>query len=80
MQFLITVKLAKNPDHNPQKKVTANCPLDSDHECTDSTGEHHTFLFQRDGFWTADAIKLLWENRHPGVHVTRVESVVGVSI
>jgi len=42
MLFVVTVKLAKNPAHNPRDKQQGECPCAT--LCTDTTGEHHSFL------------------------------------
>jgi hypothetical protein len=60
--YLVTVKLPKNPAHNPRAKQTGPCPFSD--ECTDVTGEHHTFLTNAAG---------LAELRTGDTHVTRVE-------
>lgn len=62
--YLVTVKLPKNPAHNPRAKVTGQCPFSD--ECTDVTGEHHSFLTGADG---------LAALREEGTHVTRVERI-----
>lgn len=68
--FLITVKLPKNPEHNPREKKTGPCPV-SDLPCTDVTGEHHTFISDFPGA-TADEVRIHFADQY---HVTRVESV-----
>ncbi len=68
---IVTVKLPRNPAHNPREKVTGTCPLSHPDEpllCTDVTGEHHSIL-------TTTDVKLEWEEQ--GFHVTRVEEVSG---
>lgn len=60
--LLVTVKLPKNPDHDPRAKRTGPCPFS--HECTDVTGEHHTLMTGADG------LEALREN---GTHITRTE-------
>jgi hypothetical protein len=71
--FLITVKLPKNPEHDPKNKVTGKCPLSTNSECTDVTGQHHTIMNQVNNHVTADMIKESWTNN--GMHVTRIEEV-----
>lgn len=63
---LVTVKLPKNPRHDPKNKVTGICPVGFDHVCTDMTGEHHTIVVT-----SAAALRELSKS----VHVTRVETV-----
>jgi hypothetical protein len=67
--YIVTVKLAKNPEHDPSDKKTAACPASDGCGCTDSTGEHHSFIAlggditEVQATWTAN-----------GYHVTRVET------
>jgi hypothetical protein len=60
--YLVTVKLPKNPAHNPRAKQTGQCPFSD--ECTDVTGEHHSFLTNAEG------VAQLREN---GPYLTRAE-------
>ena len=64
MQYIVTIKLPKNPNHNPRDKKTGACPLSS--ECTDVTGEHHS------GLVTFEELEGM---RDSGVHITRVEKI-----
>jgi hypothetical protein len=68
MMYLVTVKLPKNPKHNPHNKVTGACPVMPNATCTDMTGEHHTFLFESDR--DVEYVKLNWND----YHITRVET------
>lgn len=68
--FLITVKLAKNPEHNPREKKTGPCPV-SGFPCTDVTGEHHTMVRDYPGL-TAEEVRDVYQGEY---HVTRVEAV-----
>lgn len=63
--FLVTIKLRKNPNHDPHNKVTAPCAVSE--SCTDTTGEHHTLIA-----WSQDEVEAI---RQKYGHVTRVESV-----
>lgn len=67
--FLITVKLPKNPEHNPRDKKTGLCPV-SGLTCTDVTGAHHTIVRDHVGL-TAEEVRDFYH----GYHVTRVEEV-----
>jgi hypothetical protein len=75
--FLVTVKLPKNPEHNPRDKKTGPCPVDGK-PCTDVTGEHHTFLVDLDGHTLdgkdvdAEDVREIYQGLY---HVTRVETV-----
>lgn len=67
--FLVTVKLPKNPDHDPTKKQTGSCPVSPEKTCTDTTGAHHTVLCY--GESEADILRYWSQERH--FHVTRIE-------
>lgn len=67
--FLVTVKLPKNPEHNPREKKTGRCPVNGE-PCTDVTGEHHTFLADLTDMNAEDVRDLYTEI----YHVTRVET------
>lgn len=62
---LVTIKLPKNPDHNPREKLTNTCAVSP--ECTDSTGEHHTVAVYTDD--EVDALRTRFG------HITRIERV-----
>lgn len=66
--FLVTVKLPKNPEHDPRNKVTGPCPVFGN-PCTDVTGEHHTtWIRSRENVETImDVARTMYG------HVTRVE-------
>lgn len=68
--YLVTVKLPKNPEHNPRNKITGPCPVNGE-PCSDVTGEHHTILMRspRDIRAVAEMAAELYG------HVTRVESL-----
>lgn len=68
--FLVTVKLPKNPEHNPRDKKTGPCPVNGK-SCTDVTGEHHTFLADVDGV-SAEDLREMYRGLY---HVTRIETV-----
>jgi hypothetical protein len=68
--YLVTVRLAKNPEHNPREKKTGPCPVNGK-PCTDVTGEHHTFLVDLDEI-DADEVREIYQGIY---HVTRVETV-----
>jgi len=68
--YLVTVKIHKNPEHNPRNKRFGPCPVNGE-PCTDTTGEHHTILVR-----SADGVDLVTKKaRQKYGHVTRVESV-----
>lgn len=67
--FIVTVKLPRNPEHDPRNKKTGSCPASPEGEpCTDVTGEHHSFLLR-----TTDLKAALERLGHP--HITRTERV-----
>ena len=61
--YLVTIKLPKNPKHDPRNKKTAGCPVSE--ECTDSTGEHHTVIARSEA--EVEDVRKTFE------HITRVE-------
>lgn len=69
--LLITVKLPKNPDHDPHNKQTGFCPVSAGQTCSDVTGEHHTVL------WESRSVEEALDHwRGRGFHVTRVEETL----
>jgi len=48
MRAIVTVRLPRNPKHNPHHKQTGVCPLSmvvkGVTQCTDITGEHHSYI------------------------------------
>lgn len=69
MRYLVTIKLPKNPNHNPHDKKTGPCPVFGG-TCTDMTGEHHTGLVET--YETLAEVHDTWRLRF---HVTRIEIV-----
>jgi hypothetical protein len=61
---LVTIKLPKNPSHDPHNKVTAPCVVSA--SCTDSTGEHHTTLVRTQA--GLDYLRATY-------HITRIEAI-----
>lgn len=68
--YLVTVKVPRNPSHNPDNKQTGECPANPDAVCTDMTGEHHTLLWQGE-----TVLEAVMHHQAQGLHVTRVEGV-----
>jgi hypothetical protein len=66
--YIVTVKLPKKPEHDPDNKRMGACAMSP--ECSDVTGEHHSYLVTAE---TADAARANGEERFG--HVTRVELV-----
>lgn len=69
--FIVTIKMSKDPNHDPKNKITGECPS-TGMECTDTTGEHHSFLHQ-----AGSAEEIRTGLQALGVHVTRIEMVSG---
>lgn len=67
IDYIVTVKEPRNPAHNPQKKVTGNCPVNAQ-LCTDVTGEHHSFAVK-----AYDEQHAMDIARTISPHVTRIE-------
>lgn len=63
--WIVTVKLVRNLDHDPQHKQTGPCQFSE--ICTDVTGEHHSFLMAGPESLVRDVM------RRRGVHITRIE-------
>lgn len=68
-EYIVTVKLPKNPEHNPRDKKTGLCPMH--YQCTDVTGEHHSYLtFAKDAQRAREVAEKVYG------HVTRIEGPV----
>jgi hypothetical protein len=67
MKAIVTIKLPKNPLHNPNQKKTGKCPV-SGNVCTDVTGEHHSILVEGNNI--EDITK---EVKKRFSHITRIE-------
>ena len=78
MFVLVTVKLPRNPEHDPRRKVTGPCPVNGS-VCTDVTGEHHTVAVSAPpGCAESAAIagaEAFIRAARPGIHITRSEIV-----
>ena len=70
MLYIVTVKLAKNPKHDPRNKKTGKCPAGVG-TCTDVAGEHHSFLFGSDDPRGIEYVRENWKD----YHITRIEEV-----
>lgn len=67
--YLVTVKLPSDLNHDPHNKVTGKCPVPFNFECTDVTGQHHTFLS------TVNSKQDVIDNWGNEFHITRIEEV-----
>lgn len=74
--FIVTIKLPRNKNHNPKNKKTGTCPIvHNNGECTDVTGEHHSFI----GWGTsAEQVREFFSGLPYNYHVTRVEGTYKV--
>jgi hypothetical protein len=70
--YLVTVKLPKNPAHDPHNKLSGACPADPNMVCTDKTGEHHSILINANGIEEA---KRIAKEVKKFKHITRIETV-----
>ena len=75
--FIVTIKMPRNPKHNPHNKVTGECKFSP--VCTDVTGEHHNILVLAEGYLKSHAdhivdvrsqVKLKYGDT---THITRIE-------
>ena len=73
MRYVVTVKIRRQPNHDPHNEVTGPCPVGNIGVCTDATGEHHSFMQRGVGDESAADVKARLEA--VGYHVTRVEGV-----
>jgi len=71
--YIVTVKLEHLKEHNPQNKLTSACRVSSNNTCTDSLGEHHSFLYVGMNNDTPNSVSQRFKIL--GFHVTRVEVV-----
>lgn len=75
---LVTVKLPRNPDHDPRNKVMGLCPVNG-FRCTDVTGEHHTVVVVAPSCLTEDEAvayaEIVVRRARPNGHITRFEVV-----
>ncbi len=70
IKVIITVKLEKNPKHNPHNKLIGNCPINKNELCTDITGEHHSYLEE------GTNVEDIWKKaKEKYKHITRVEYI-----
>lgn len=70
MKFIVTVKINKNPNHDPNNKRYGECPVMHTF-CTDMTGEHHSFLIDAKNITEANQVV----GKMGFTHVTRIESI-----
>jgi len=72
MKAIVTVRLPRNPKHNPRNKQAGTCPLVSvgNFRCTDVTGSHHSYL--ETGI---DLEEIERKARAKYNHITRIEVI-----
>jgi hypothetical protein len=77
MIVLVTVKLPRDPKHDPHNKVAGLCPV-SGFRCTDVTGEHHTVMvdvpLEGDTSAAVSQAEAYVRSEEPGIHITRSEA------
>lgn len=44
MKAVVTVKLPRNPKHDPRNKKSGWCPINTKVWCSDTTGSHHSYV------------------------------------
>lgn len=71
MKFIVTVKLPRNKDHDPHNKQEGTCPATASKYCTDTTGEHHSFLLEAGSLLEAKTTV----TKMGFSHTTRIETV-----
>lgn len=74
MLYIVTIRLGKDPVHDPKRKLTGMCRA-GDERCTDSTGEHHSFLV--DSEVSLDEVRDTYAKTY---HVTRVETAKSLDV
>ena len=68
--YIVTVKLARNPGHDPHNKKIGICPV-SGLLCTDVTGEHHSYVVV-----VSESEQAIEDAHNKGfTHITRIERV-----
>lgn len=80
-RYIVTVRLPRNPEHDPQKKRRGLCPLREMGilglpkviwiTCSDVTGEHHSYIEEAESMAEAEA-----QAKTKFGHVTRVEGPI----
>jgi len=78
-RYIVTVRLPRNPEHDPKNKKPGVCPLTPGVgryemlwiSCTDVTGEHHSYIEEAESMAEAEA-----QARIKHHHVTRIEGPV----
>lgn len=78
MKAIVTVKLPRNPKHNPRNKQIGICPLCSISErkagmgrlCTDVTGSHHSYIEEG-----KNRLDIFCKAKAKYGHITRVEVI-----
>jgi hypothetical protein len=68
MKAIVTIKIDRNPRHDPFNKQTGNCPCSN--TCTDMTGAHHSYL--EEGTSIEDIEK---KAKSKYKHITRIEVI-----
>ena len=69
MRAIVTIKIKRNPNHDPRNKKTGKCPIQNC-ICTDITGSHHSYI--ETGENKSD---IYWKAKLKHGHVTRIEVI-----
>ena len=75
MKAVVTVKLPRNPRHDPRNKKIGRCPLSlllgRELWCTDVTGSHHSYI--EEGCCHREIEKKIKKKFGQYIHITRIE-------
>ncbi len=75
MKAIVTLRMPRNPSHDPRNKIIDYCPLSEELAiCTDVTGEHHSYVECGENL---GQIKEKALKKFPNaLHITRIEALV----
>lgn len=81
MRAIVTVKLPRNPEHDPSNKKTGKCPLFTEKYqgielqgsfvCTDVTGSYHSYI--EHGKDKQEIVSNVKRKFGQDIHITRIE-------
>ena len=69
VKAIVTIKLKRNINHDPQHKKTGRCPIQNC-ICTDITGSHHSYIETGE-----NRDEIIGKARKKWGHVTRIEVI-----
>ena len=70
MEAIITIRLKRNLNHNLKDKIKGKCPIINNNECSDVTGEHHSYIETGNSL---KEIEIKAKNKYS--HITRMEVI-----